>query len=39
MVRGAVAAGIGNNAPVMSPDSEHLLAISFGAFAETEELE
>jgi hypothetical protein len=36
---GTIAAGIYNFGPPTSPDGEQLLAISFGAFAGTEELE
>jgi hypothetical protein len=35
---GSIAEGIENHAPPISPEGEHLLAISFGAFAEAEEL-
>jgi hypothetical protein len=35
---GAIAQGPGNAAPPISPDGNHVLAISFGSFAETEEL-
>jgi hypothetical protein len=35
---GALAAGVKNHAPWMSPDGEGLLAISFGGFGQTEEL-
>lgn len=36
---GAIAAGPANEAPPMTANGEHLLAVSFGAMAETEELE
>jgi hypothetical protein len=35
---GAIASGVKNQAPPMSPEGENLLAVSFGAFAGTEEL-
>ncbi len=35
---GAIMAGVGNMAPPMTPDGEHLLSVSFGPFAGTEEL-
>jgi hypothetical protein len=35
---GALASGVRNHAPWMSPDGESLLAISFGGFGQTEEL-
>jgi hypothetical protein len=35
---GALAAGVKNRAPSMSPDGESLLAISFGGFGQAEEL-
>jgi hypothetical protein len=37
-VAGTIVAGVENEAPPMSPDGEHLLAVSFGAFAGTEDL-